>query len=52
MINGKALQNTLSGIPDFLGDDEVCTISYSIIAEMIDCLKCPECGYSATKGDK
>lgn len=44
MKTGKALQNNLSGIPDFVGDDHCCTVSPDGTARLIDCLKCPECG--------
>jgi ssDNA-binding Zn-finger/Zn-ribbon topoisomerase 1 len=52
MVAGKALVDKLSGIPDFIGDDYVCTVSASGKADLVDCLKCPECGYSVTKGTK
>ena len=48
MEKGQALQDKLDGTPDFIGDDEVCTVSPSGKAKMIECLKCPECGYSVT----
>lgn len=50
MTAGKALVNKLTGIPDFVGDDYVCTVSHGKEADLVDCLKCPECGFSVTKG--
>ena len=50
MKDGQALVNRLTGIPDFIGDDTVCTVSASSKADIVDCLKCPECGYSVAKG--
>jgi len=51
MVKGKALENILSGIPDFIGDTQVCTLSPSGKTKLIDCLKCPECGYSVKVGE-
>lgn len=54
LVQGKALQNALVGSPDFPGDtgfEAGCTLSYSGEAKMVDCLKCPECGYSRTFGE-
>ena len=48
MILGKALVDILSGIPDFIGDDFICTVSPSGEAKLVDCLKCPNCGHSVT----
>jgi hypothetical protein len=50
MSLGKALVDRLSGMPDFIGDDVVCTLSPSGKADLVDCYKCPGCGYSVTKG--
>ena len=50
MRMGKALVDRLSGIPDFIGDDHVCTVSPNGTADLVDCYKCPGCGYSVTKG--
>lgn len=54
MLPGKALQNTLVGYPDFLGDtvESVCTVSETGPPVMVDCLKCPECGHSIHVGNK
>ncbi len=50
MTDGQALIEELDGYPDFIGDDTVCTLSASGRAKLIDCIKCPECGFSRTKG--
>lgn len=49
LIDGVALINKLTGIPDFIGDDYVCTVSPSGEAELTGCLKCPLCGFSVHK---
>lgn len=43
---GKAMENTLVGIPDFIGDPYPVTVSPGGPGKLIDCLKCPTCGYS------
>ena len=48
MVPGQALENTLYGIPDFIGDDYVCTVSMTGPPIMINVWKCPSCGYSTT----
>lgn len=41
------------GIPDFVGSDEICTVSPTGNVEFIICLKCLECGYGIiNKGNK
>ena len=50
MVNSKALVDRMDGIPDFIGDDFVCTLSPSGQADLVDCWKCPGCGYGVTKG--
>ena len=47
---GIALDDVMDGIPDFAGDDFVCTVSPSGKAKLIECLKCPACGWSV-KGE-
>jgi len=47
---GRAIENTLTGEPDFIGDDEVITMHYGGSGKVIPCLKCPECGYSVYDG--
>ena len=46
--DGYALQDTLTGIPDFIGSNEVCTVSPGN-AKLVECKKCPLCGYSVKK---
>lgn len=45
---GLSLQNTFVGIPDFIWEtaSEVCTVSQTGPPELINCLKCPNCGTS------
>ena len=43
---GIALDDILTGMPDFIGQCQVCTVSASGKAKLIKCLKCPLCGYS------
>lgn len=49
MKEGKALIDNLDGMPDFIGDDHVYTVSPDGTAELVDCLKCEKCGWSMTK---
>ena len=50
---GKAIQSTIvGGSPDFAADGEVVTYSEGGPGKLIDCLKCPKCGYSVTKGNR
>jgi len=49
MGDGQALLDELDGYPDFVGNDTLCTISPSGKAKLIECLKCPDCGFSRTK---
>ena len=47
MQPGKALAQTfVGGVPDFPGDDHASTFSAGGPGQMIDCLKCPKCGWS------
>jgi hypothetical protein len=50
MIAGKAIQQTLTGTPDFPGDDHAVTLSPGGSGKLIDCLKCEKCGWSVTDG--
>jgi hypothetical protein len=50
MKAGIAIEQTWSGIPDFLGSKDVVTISPSGSGKVIPCWKCPICGYSVTRG--
>lgn len=47
MKPGKAIEQTYTGIPDFIGGDVV-TMSPGGPGRLIDCLKCVECGWSVT----
>lgn len=46
---GVVLINQLSGMSDFIGDDEVVTVSFSGKAKLVEAIKCKKCGYSRTK---
>ena len=49
MIRGKALEQTyVGGTPDFPGDTHASTFSAGGPGRLIDCWKCPECGWSIT----
>lgn len=48
MSPGVALENILTGSPDFSGG-EVVTFSTSGRANMVDCLKCVRCGHGVTQ---
>lgn len=52
MQRGIALENIMSGIPDFPGHHEAVTLSPTGRARLVECLKCETCGYSVTKQDK
>lgn len=43
LVPGKAIEQTCGGISDF---QEIVTISNGGPGRLIDCLKCPICGYS------
>lgn len=45
---GKAIAQTTTGVPDFIGTTHVCTVSPGGPGKLIDCLKCSECGWSVT----
>lgn len=49
MWPGIAMGQTFSGSPDFSGGPVV-TISPAGPGVLIDCLKCPQCGYSVSIG--
>ncbi len=52
MRPGKALAQTIvGGVPDFPGDHHASTFSAGGPGQMIDCQKCPKCGWSVTEGD-
>jgi hypothetical protein len=46
MMPGKAMRSTVTGIGDFHDADTVVTLSAGGPGTLIDCLKCPTCGYS------
>lgn len=43
---GIAIENTYTGLPDFITDTYVCTLCVGGSGKLISCLKCPNCGYS------
>jgi hypothetical protein len=47
MQPGVAIEQTLVGIADFIGG-ECCTVSPGGKGKLIECSKCPECGWSVT----
>ena len=49
MIASKALAQTYTGQADFPGDTKPVTMSPGGKGKMIDCYKCPSCGWSITK---
>ena len=49
MEAGVAIQQTYTGIPDFAGDAQPVTISIGDKGNLVECLKCPVCGWSVTK---
>lgn len=46
MRTGQALEPIMSGKPDFIGDDFVCTMSPTGKARLVSCIKCEACGWS------
>ena len=48
MTPGKAIEQTFTGSPDFAGDVRGVTMSPGGAGKLVDCLKCPECGWSVT----
>lgn len=48
LVSGVAIQQTLTGIPDFTGSKEVVTVSRGGPGKLIQCWKCPKCGWSRT----
>jgi DNA-directed RNA polymerase subunit RPC12/RpoP len=43
---GIAIEQTFSGMPDFLSSKDVVTLSLGGSGKVINCWKCPKCGYS------
>jgi len=48
MIKSKAIEQTYTGKPDFIGSSEVVTMSAGGKGKLVDCLKCEDCGWSVT----
>jgi len=51
MKRGVALENIMSGIPDFHDQRLAVTLSPTGRARLVGCLKCETCGYSVSKAD-
>ena len=51
MRPGVALESTVVGSPDFVGDDAVVTYSPGGPGRMVKCMKCKACGWSVTTGE-
>lgn len=49
MAEGVAIQETLTGVPDFPGG-AVATVSPGGPGRLVSCLKCVKCGYSLSVG--
>ena len=50
MKPSKAIAQTVTGIPDFPGDQHPTTLSPGGPGKLVDCLKCEKCGHSVTIG--
>ena len=50
MQPGVAIEQTCTGSPEFAGS-EIVTMSPGGPGKLIDCLKCPKCGWSVTTGE-
>jgi len=48
LVPGHAIENTLTGFPDFPGDPYPVTVSPGGPGKLIACMKCAVCGYSRT----
>lgn len=48
---GVAIEQTYTGKPEFVGG-EIVALSPGGPGKLIDCLKCPQCGWSVTKETK
>jgi hypothetical protein len=51
MRPGKAIENTLTGAPEFIDGPPIVTMSSGGPGKLIDCLKCLECGWSIYTGN-
>ena len=50
MKPGTALENGVSGTPDFSGDKDACTLYLDPAkVSVVNCWKCPKCGHSISK---
>lgn len=52
LVTGKVQKTASVSSPDFLGDpmSEGCTTNEVVVpGQLVDCWKCPQCGYSKTK---
>lgn len=50
MRPGKAMGQTVTGLPDFAGDNVAVTVSPGGPGRLLDCLKCEACGHSISVG--
>ena len=48
MVKSQAMSSTWRGVPDFPGDNYAVTLSPGGPGRLVDCLKCPECGWSVS----
>ena len=48
MVKSQAMSSTWRGVPDFPGDTYAVTLSPGGPGRLVDCLKCPECGWSVS----
>jgi len=48
LLPGKAMESTVRGIPDFPGGRCVVTLSPGGPGRLVECLKCPHCGWSVS----
>lgn len=46
MQRGKAITQTFTGVGDFHDGDSVSTLSAGGPGKLVECMKCPECGWS------
>jgi len=50
MRPGLAMGQTAKGAPDFPGDRHASTMSAGGPGKLMQCMKCPICGWSVTRG--
>lgn len=46
LVKGQAMASTFTGSPDFASDPRAVTLSPGGPGNLVDCMKCPDCGYS------